>query len=89
MSGGMAQGIKKKAILSCPWRIGQHVIVKQSHKYARQFRGIWVITGLRLEYKRRKGSINVTVAREDDIRRGYAGTDGWSVDTFDLPPDEE
>ena len=78
----MAYDIMKQMIEICPWRIGQRVTVKSSHKYAEDFRGVWVITGLRWEYQRGNGQINVEIACDDDIQRGCGATDGWSVDDF-------
>ena len=41
----------------CPWKIGDTVVVKRSHQYADDFRGVWIITGMRWEYQRGDGKI--------------------------------
>jgi hypothetical protein len=86
MINKMAYDIMRQMVEICPWRIGQRVTVKSSHKYVRDFPGVWVITGLRWECQRGNGEINVEIACDDDIQHGHGATDGWRVDDFDLAP---
>jgi|KBSMisStandDraft_5_1062788.scaffolds.fasta_scaffold6421170_1 hypothetical protein len=67
----------------CPWKIGDTVVVKRSHQYADDFRGVWIITGMRWEYQRGDGKINIEIASENEILHGHGATDCWSVDDFE------
>jgi hypothetical protein len=79
----MSVSILRQMVEICPWRIGSRVTVKQGHVYATDFPGVWVVVGLRWEYQRGDGHINVEIASDSEIQRGAGATDGWSVDDFE------
>ena len=82
----MSEEIYKFMREPCPWHIGSRVTVKRTHPYASDFPGVWCVTGLRWEYQRGDGRINVEIADDDDIRHGLGATDGWHVDDFEPAP---
>lgn len=67
----------------CPFTLGQRVKVRLTVPNASEWRGVFLITGLRWEYQK-EGLINVEIALEDDIKLGLGAVDGFSV--YDLEP---
>ena len=71
----------------CPFRIGDLVVVNPTCTYAADHPGEWRIVGMRWEYRQqingRPGNwLNISIASEEEIRRGHAETDGWSATDF-------
>lgn len=64
----------------CPLKIGDLVKVSPKCRYAADWPGTYIVTGMRWEYQRRAGAINLAIAAEDEIVRGDGETDGFSVD---------
>jgi hypothetical protein len=69
----------------CPFRIGSRVAVAPTNQFAGEWRGKYIVTGIRWEYQIGEGTgINISIAHPDDIAGRYGDTDGWRVD--DLIP---
>lgn len=67
----------------CPFRVGHRVTITPTHKYASEWPGEYIITGIQWDY--RNGSdINISIASEDEIANRHGDTDGWAPD--DLLP---
>jgi len=72
----MRSPIEKQMVEICPFRIGQRVEVSPKCKYADEWRGVYVIVGMRWEYQR-SAEINIEIASDEDIQRSYGSTDGF------------
>lgn len=80
-----AVSILKHLMDVCPFRVGQTVRVRQgSDAWRSDWRGVYVITGIRWEYQRANGQLSIELATDDEIERGYGATDDFRVD--DLEP---
>lgn len=67
-----------KTIEDCPFKIGDRVVVSPSNRYAGEWIGEYIITGMRWEYQRGHGDeINIAVASDPEIEGGHGDTDGW------------
>lgn len=73
---------QKDQLDEMPFKIGDRVTINSTCSYAKDFPGEWVIVGLRWEYKQIGGWINISIANDHEIERGYAETDGWTVTDF-------
>ena len=68
-----------------PFRVGHLVTVSPSFKYASDWPGTYIITGMSWDYQRGDGhEINITIASEDDIVKRCGPADGFR--TIDLIP---
>ena len=79
--------IEKHLIEICPFRLGQSVRIKPDPfgGWQNDWTGYtMVIVGMRWEYQRGEGKINIELASDSEIERGFGATDGFSVD--DLEP---
>lgn len=76
--------IERHLIDICPFRLGQRVRVNDKYIYHNEWHGVFVITGMRWEYQKANGQINIEIASDDEIERGYGSTDGFSPN--DLEP---
>ena len=68
----------EKLIEECPFQIGQRVAVRDSAPYAGEWRGEFIITGIRWEYRQGMcDQLNISLASEDEINQQCGDCDGW------------
>src|SRR3546814_17752367 len=78
--GGVSMDPMKHMHDIVPFRIGSRVRVRPENKYASDWPDVCVVTGMRWEYQRGNGRVNIEIATDDDIKHGYGATDGWRAD---------
>lgn len=68
-------------------RIGSRVRISSSSKYAADWPGEYIVTGVRWLYQRGRGQgLDIEIASEEDVRHQYGATSGWSVDDIVVLP---
>jgi len=69
----------------CPFRVGDRVAIKRSHKFAGDWPEPLNVASVTWEYWKGDGTeINIGLALDDDLEHGHGITDGWRPD--DLEP---
>lgn len=59
-----------------PWHLGSRVKVNPEYRYASEWRGVYVVVGMRWNYA--SGSfVNIEIASDEEIQAGYGSTDGF------------
>ena len=66
-----------------PFQVGDEVCVNVSCKYAGEWPGTYVVTGIVWDY-RGSGRLNIWIASQGEIDNGYGDTDGWNVEDLNL-----
>lgn len=62
----------------CPFRVGQRVTVKPGAGWRTDWiNGEWIIVGIRWDYQRGDGRIDITIASDDEIAHGRGASDGF------------
>ncbi|ARQ95390.1 hypothetical protein [Bradyrhizobium phage BDU-MI-1] len=75
--------LMRQMIQICPFRMGSRVRVRPEAKYGADWPGEYVIVSMVWEYQHTH-EINIGIASDEEIRKGYGYTDGFNVD--DLEP---
>lgn len=74
------------------FEIGQKVRVRENYRYADDWRGEFIVTGLEWKYQG-IGHINISIASMDEINDRNGSTDGFSSEDLeavhDAPPKPE
>lgn len=59
-----------------PFRIGSRVKINPAYRHASEWRGVFIVTGMRWEYQR-GSEVNIEITDEDSVIRGHGSTDGF------------